>query len=159
MKNVKLQLCSSIGLSILLLTTAILPTMAQSLATEREIAKYSSDYIPEFKSSIVERTGNANLGKIDVSVDFASFGDNKSELESGQRQLIHVKGALMFLNKNATAKARIEQKLNKISLILVPNAAQRGMSMSNGTLIIKSDSFSNKLHSSENVKEFLLQKL
>jgi hypothetical protein len=159
MKNAKLQFCSSIGLSILLAATTILPAMAQSLATEQEIAKYSSDYIPEFKSSIVERTGNANLGKIDVSVDFASFGDDKSELESGQRQLIHAKSALMFLNKNATAKTRIEQKLKKISLIMVPNAAQRGLSMSNGTLTIKSDSFSNKVHSSENIKDFLMKKL
>ncbi len=151
-----MHLCLSISLAI----ATIAPVMAQSLATEQEIAKYSSDYIPEFKSSIVERSGNSNLGKIDVSVDFASFGDNKAELENGQRQLINVKGALLFLNQNAAAKARIENKLKKITIILVPSNAQKGLSLSKGELIVKSDSFDlNRLHSSEVVKEFLLKKL
>jgi hypothetical protein len=134
--------------------------MAQSMATEREIAKYSTDYIPEFKSTIVNQSGNAKLGDIAVNVDFASFGDNKTELENGQRQLIHVKGALLFLNKNAVSKTRIEQKFKKISIILVPSESQRTLAMSNGELIIKSTSFDlNKLYSSEDIKDFLLKKL
>jgi hypothetical protein len=159
--NSPFQLCSpSIGLSFLLAMSAIAPTMAQSLATEQEIAKYSSDYIPEFKSTIVNQSSNPNLGKIDINVDFASFGDNKLELENGQSQLIHIKGALLFLNKNVAAKSRIEKKFKKINLILVPNSAQRGLSMSNGELIVKSDSFSSdKRYSSEDIKTFLLQKL
>jgi hypothetical protein len=156
MKNAPLYFC----VSILLAMTTISPTIAQSLATEQEIAKYSSDYIPEFKSSIVERSGNPNLGKIDISVNFSSFGDNKSELENGQRQLINVKGALLFLNNNTVAKARIENKLKKITIILVPSKAQKGLSLSKGELIVKSDSFDlNNLHNSEVVKEFLLKKL
>ena len=146
--------------SILLAMTTIAPVMAQSLATEQEIAKYTSDYIPEFKSSIVERSGNANLGKIEVSVDFASFGDNKEELENGQRQLINVKGALLFLNKNPAARARIEKKLKKITIVLVPSKTQKGLSLSNGELIVKSNSFGlSDLQGSEDVKNFLLKKL
>ncbi len=134
--------------------------MAQSMATEREIAKYSTDYIPEFKSTIVNQSGNAKLGEIAVNVDFASFGDNKTELENGQRQLIHVKGALLFLNKDAVSKARIERKFKKISIILVSSESQRSLAMSNGELIIKSNSFDlNKLYSSEDIKGFLLKKL
>jgi hypothetical protein len=44
----RLNLCASISLSILLTIGGSIPVMAQSMATEREIAKYSSDYIPEF---------------------------------------------------------------------------------------------------------------
>lgn len=134
--------------------------MAQSMATEREIAKFSSDYIPEFKSTIVSQSGNAKLGEIAVNVDFASFGDNKAELENAQRQLIHVKGSLLFLNKDTAAKARIERKFKKISIILVPSESQRSLAMSNGELIIKSNSFDlNQLYSSEDIKNFLLKKL
>jgi hypothetical protein len=112
------------------------------------------------KSTIVNQSGNAKLGEIAVNVDFASFGDNKAELENGQRQLIHVKGALLFLNKDAVSKARIERKFKKISIILVPSESQRSLAMSNGELIIKSTSFDlNKLYSSEDIKDFLLKKL
>jgi hypothetical protein len=82
--------------------------LAQSLETRAEIARYSKDYIPEFQSSIASQSGNAKLSKIAVDVDFESFGDKKTELENAARQLFHFKGAVLFLNKNPTARAAIE---------------------------------------------------
>ena len=133
---------------------------AQSLAAKQEIAKHTTDYLPEFKSSIVGQSGNANLGKIDVNVDFASFGNSKEELENGQRQLIHIKGALLFLNKNATARTEIEKQLKKIMIGLVSDPKQKGMSFKDGELVVKSNSFAlGSLHGSEDVKKFLLENL
>jgi hypothetical protein len=134
--------------------------LAQSLETKAEIAKYSRDYIPEFKSSIVSQSGNKKLGDIAVNIDFESFGDNKSELENATRQLFHFKGAILFLNKNPTARAAIESKIKSISIVLVPNSKANKLTFKNGVVTMASSSYDiGKFHTSENIKEFLLKNL
>lgn len=134
--------------------------LAQSLGMKAEIAKYSRDYIPEFTSSIVSQSGNAKLGQIAVNMDFQSFGDNKPELENAARQLFHAKGAILFLNKDATARAAIESKIKAIKIVLVPDVKSKNMTLQNGTLTMASNSFDlGKFHSSEDIKKFLLKNL
>ena len=134
--------------------------LAQSLETKAEIAKYSKDYIPEFTSSIVSQSGNAKLGEIAVNMDFQSFGDNKTELENAARQLFHLKGAVLFLNKNATAREAIESKIKSIKIVLVPDVKSKKMTFKNGTLTMASNSYDlGKFHSSEDIKKFLLKNL
>lgn len=133
---------------------------AQSLETKAEIAKYSRDYIPEFTSSIVSQSGNAKLGQIAVNMDFQSFGDNKTELENAARQLFHFKGAVLFLNKDATARAAIEGKIKAIKIVLVPDVKSKKMTFKNGTLTMASNSYDlDKFHTSEDIKKFLLKNL
>ncbi|WP_373541222.1 hypothetical protein [Chamaesiphon sp.] len=134
--------------------------VAQSLATRAEIAKYSKDYIPEFKSSIVGQSGNEKLGAIDVNMNFDSFGDNKTELENAARQLFHFKGAILFLNKNPTARAAIESKIKSIEIALVPDAKAKKMTFKNGVVTMASSSYDlGKFHTSEDIKKFLLKSL
>jgi hypothetical protein len=134
--------------------------LAQSLETRAEIAKYSRDYIPEFQSSIASQSGNAKLGKIAVNVDFESFGDNKAELENAARQLFHFKGAVLFLNKNPTARAAIESKIKGIKIVLAPNAKAKKISFKNGVVTMASSSYElGKFYSSEDIKIFLLKSL
>jgi hypothetical protein len=134
--------------------------LAQSLETKAEIAKYSRDYIPEFKSSIVSQSGNKNLGNIAVNIDFDSFGDNKTELENAARQLFHFKGAILFLNKNPTARAAIESKIKSISIVLVPDAKAKKLTFKNGVVTMASNSYDiGKFHTSEDIKKLLLKSL
>lgn len=134
--------------------------LAQSLETRAEIAKYSKDYIPEFQSSIASQSGNEKLGKIAVNMDFDSFGDNKTELENAARQLFHFKGAVLFLNKDVTARNAIETKIKAISIVLVPDAKGKKLTFKNGVVTMASNSFDiGKFHSSEDIKSFLLKKL
>jgi hypothetical protein len=134
--------------------------LAQSLETRAEIAKYSKDYIPEFQSSIASQSGNEKLGKIAVNMNFDSFGDNKTELENAARQLFHFKGAVLFLNKDATARNAIETKIKAISIVLVPDAKGKKLSFKNGVVTMSSNSFDiGNFHSSEDIKSFLLKKL
>ncbi|AFY94584.1 hypothetical protein [Chamaesiphon minutus] len=134
--------------------------LAQSLETRAEIAKYSKDYIPEFQSSIASQSGNAKLGKIAVNMDFESFGDNKIELENAARQLFHFKGAVLFLNKNPTARAAIESKIKGIKIVLVPDAKAKKISFKNGIVTMASSSYElGKFHTSEDIKKFLLKSL
>ena len=152
-------------MSLLAVTTTIgLATgstvLAQSLATKAEIAKYAKDYIPEFKSSIVGQSGNQNLGNIAVNMDFESFGDNKTELENAARQLFHFKGAILFLNKNPTARAAIETKIKSISIVLVPDAKSNKLTFKNGVVTMASSSYDlGKFYTSEDIKKFLLKSL
>jgi hypothetical protein len=134
--------------------------LAQSLETRAEIAKYSKDYIPEFQSSIVGQSGNEKLGKIAVDMDFESFGDNKTELENAARQLFHAKGALLFLNKNPTARAAIESKIKSVKIVLTPNAKANKLTLKNGVLTMASSSYDlGKFYTSEDIKKFLLKSL
>lgn len=146
---------------IMTMGLATAPTvLAQSLETKAEIAKYSRDYIPEFKSSIVGQSGNKKLGDIAVNVDFGSFGDNKAELENASRQLFHFKGAILFLNKNPTARVAIESKIKSISIVLVPNAKANKLTFKNGVVTMASSSYDiGKFHTSEDIKNFLLKSL
>ena len=134
--------------------------LAQSLETKAEIAKYSKDYIPEFKSSIVGQSGNEKLGNIAVNMDFESFGDNKTELENAARQLFHFKGAILFLNKNPTARTAIESKIKSISIVLVPDAKANKLTFKNGVVTMASSSYDlGKFYTSEDIKTFLLKSL
>lgn len=136
------------------------PVLAQSLATRAEIAKYSRDYIPEFQSSIASQSGNQKLGKISVNMDFESFGDNKTELENAARQLFHAKGAILFLNKNPTARAAIESKITSIKISLAPNVKANKLTLKNGVLTMASSSYDlGKFYTSEDIKKFLLKSL
>jgi hypothetical protein len=134
--------------------------LAQSLETRAEIAKYSKDYIPEFQSSIASQSGNEKLGKIAVDMDFDSFGDNKTELENAARQLFHFKGAVLFLNKNPTARAAIESKIKSIKIVLVSDEKAKKITLKNGVVTMASSSYDlGKFYSSEDIKGFLLKKL
>lgn len=134
--------------------------LAQSLETRAEIAKYSRDYIPEFQSSIASQSGNPKLGNIAVEVDYQSFGDNKTELENAARQLFHFKGAVIFLNQNATARAAIESKLKGIKIVLAPNPKAKKISFKNGVVTMASSSYElGKFYNSEDLKIFLLKVL
>jgi hypothetical protein len=134
--------------------------LAQSLETRAEIAKYSKDYIPEFQSSIASQSGNQKLGQIAVNMDFDSFGDNKTELENAARQLFHFKGAVLFLNKNPTARTAIESKIKGIKIVLVSDAKAKKISFKNGIVTMAASSYDlGKFHSSEDIKKFLLKSL
>jgi hypothetical protein len=153
----KVGILSAVGTVGIVSSQAVL---AQSLATRAEIAKYSRDYIPEFKSSIVGQSGNENLGKIAIDMDFESFGDNKTELENAARQLFHAKGTLLFLNKNPTARAAIESQIKSIKIVLTPNAKANKMTLKNGVLTLASSSYDlGNFYTSEDIKTFLLKKL
>jgi hypothetical protein len=134
--------------------------LAQSLETRAEIAKYSKDYIPEFQSSIASQSGNQKLGQIAVNMDFDSFGDNKTELENAARQLFHFKGAVLFLNKNPTARTAIESKIKGIKIVLVSEAKAKKMTFKNGVVTMAASSYDlGKFHTSEDIKKFLLKSL
>jgi hypothetical protein len=134
--------------------------LAQSLETRAEIAKYSKDYIPEFQSSIASQSGNQKLGQIAVNMDFDSFGDNKTELENAARQLFHFKGAVLFLNKNPTARTAIESKIKGIKIVLVSEAKAKKMTFKNGIVTMAASSYDlGKFHTSEDIKKFLLKSL
>jgi hypothetical protein len=134
--------------------------LAQSLETRAEIAKYSKDYIPEFQSSIASQSGNEKLGQIAVNMDFESFGDNKTELENAARQLFHFKGAILFLNKNPTARAAIESKIKAIKIVLVSDPKAKKITLKNGVVTMASSSYElGKFHTSEDIKKFLLKSL
>jgi hypothetical protein len=152
-----------IGVISMMSTVGVLTShavLAQSLETRAEIAKYSKDYIPEFQSSIASQSGNEKLGQIAVNMDFDSFGDNKTELENAARQLFHFKGAVLFLNKNPTARAAIESKIKGIKIVLVPDAKAKKMTFKNGIVTMASSSYDlDKFHTSEDIKKFLLKSL
>jgi hypothetical protein len=76
------------------------------------------------------------------------------------RQLFHFKGAVLFLNKDVTARNAIETKIKAISIVLVPDAKGKKLTFKNGVVTMASNSFDiGKFHSSEDIKSFLLKKL
>jgi hypothetical protein len=153
----KISLLSIVSVAGVLSSQLVL---AQSLETRAEIAKYSKDYIPEFQSSIASQSGNAKLGKIAVDIDFDSFGDRKTELENAARQLFHFKGAVLFLNKNPTARAAIERKIKAIKIVLVSDPKADKITLKNGVVTMASSSYElGKFHTSEDIKNFLLKSL
>jgi hypothetical protein len=159
MKNywLKISLVSIVAVAGIASSQAVL---AQSLATRAEIAKYSKDYIPEFQSSIASQSGNQKLGQIAVNMDFESFGDKKTELENAARQLFHFKGAVLFLNKNPTARAAIERKIKAVKIVLVSDPKAKKITFKNGVVTLASSSYDlGKFHSSEDIKNFLLKSL
>jgi len=128
-------------LSVVSAILTSLSATGQDLATKKIIAKYEKDYIPEFKSSLAYRSGNPALGKINVVIDFKSFGNNAEELDLAVRELNMVKGAILFLAKDAAGKTAIEKGLNTITIRQAADAAGRQLKLTNGNLILATHSF------------------
>ena len=136
----KLLLPASLVLAFLLLCTAM-PAGAQNLATQKIIAKYKADYVPEFKSSLAGRSGDPALANIDVDMDFASFGDNSADLDLAVRQLNMAKGAILFVAKDAAGKAAAEKGLKRIVVRKAAGASGRTVTLSGGTLTLAATSY------------------
>ncbi|MEJ7626083.1 MAG: hypothetical protein WKF35_04400 [Ferruginibacter sp.] len=149
---------SSIILSLLIISSFV--TTAQSMATKKIIAKYESDYIPEFKESIAYRSNNPALGKIEINMDFESFGDNTAELDLAVRELNMVKGAILFLAKDAVGKASIEKGIKKITIRKVEDVSKKGIDLTGNNLTIATTSFDLKtLIGSAEIQKFLEKNL
>ena len=151
-----LALSVTVAVAVTVALATIAPATAQNLQTKNVIQKYSVDFVPEFKRTVVSQTGNAQLGNIDVAVDFASFGDNAEELTDAAAQLFHVKGALMALNKSPAARPEIERKFKTIVMVLNADASKRSMSLKNGTFTLVNTSYkTGKYFSSSDIQRYL----
>ena len=111
---------------------------AQSMGTKKIIAKYATDYIPEFKSSLAYRSNNPALANIDIVIDFASFGDNSADLDLAVRQMNMAKGAILFLAKDAVGKEAIEKGLKTIT---IRKASNKAISYKGGNLTLAATDF------------------
>ncbi|MEO6069094.1 MAG: hypothetical protein ABIP31_01050 [Chitinophagaceae bacterium] len=146
--------------ALLMFVFASQSVLGQNMATKKIIAKYAADYIPEFKESLAYRSGNPALAKIDVDIDFGSFGDNYEELDLAVRQLHQLKGAILFLAKDATGKEAIEKGLKKITIRKTSDVGKKEISISNGNLLLATNSFDLKtLISTSEIQKFLETKL
>ncbi len=127
-------------LTLLFLAFAPAMLFAQSMAVNKVKAKYEADYIPEFKSSLASRSMVPALGNIDVSVDYASFGDDAAGLDLAVRELHQIKGALMQIAKDKTGSESIQSKIKRV-VIRKSAASDKGVKMQGSDLVVSSDSF------------------
>ncbi len=133
---------------------------AQTLAVKKIMAKYKTDYIPEFKSSLAARTNDPTLADIDVEIDFASFGDNAEELDLAVRELHQAKGAILFLAKDATGKEAIEKGLKKITIRKTLVASKKELNLSGGNLTLGTYSYDLRtMIPTSEIQAYLLKKL
>ncbi len=135
MKKASLFLCT-------LFVLALAPTLlfAQSMAVNKIKAKYETDYIPEFKSSLAARSMVEALGNINVMVDYASFGDDAAGLDAGVRELHQVKAAIMEIAKDKAGSEAVQKKIKRV-VLRHSTAAAKGVKMQGTDLVVSSDSF------------------
>ncbi len=143
-------------LSFLALFLAATPGLyAQSMAVKKVQAKYETDYIPEFKSSLAGRSMIPAMGNIDVMVDYASFGDDAAGLDLAVRELHQVKGALLQIAKDKVGAATIQSKIKRV-VIRKSDASAKGVKMSGSDLVVASNSFElNDMIASSAIQKYL----
>lgn len=147
-----------IALALTLFTTA---AFSQNMATKKIIAKYENDYIPTFKEDLGSLTKDPRLSGIDVKMDFKSFGDDFEELDGAVRQLIHAKGAIVFLAKDDVRKTAIHEGLKTIVVSKVDTPSKKSMSIKDGVLYLATNTYkdSSNLNSSNDIQHFLEKNL
>jgi len=132
----------------------------QNMATKKIMAKFETEYIPEFKESLIYRTNNPALGKIVVIIDFESFGDNTEELDLAVRELNMVKGAILFLAKDEVGSSSVEKGLKMLTIRKVDDVSKKEISLKEGNLLIATNSFDLKtIIGSAEIQKFLEKNL
>ena len=123
---------------------------AQSLKAKEWIADIKTNTIPEFQKKF-KVLDSVYFSKIEITVDFSSFGSEDVELSYVMNQISNVYDAVTYLyNRSETAKNELQKQFKKISISFLKDESKRSVVFKSNEISITSQSFSyNYLTSTE----------